>query len=145
MGTAMESKIRIMLITTVSSISVNPSALFVAIAFISWLLHPTGIRSALTGRLVRTAVDESDAGLVRIPGLLRIFRLHGPGVGSAGDVLRDKPEVAGLNQIIKRLGRLSLIERVGLNDLVECGQIRMQLRFFRLDDVPAVHGQRDRQ
>src|ERR1019366_6630598 len=56
------------------------------------LVLPTRIGSALGGDLLGTAVNTSDAGLGRIPRILRVFRLRLPGI-AAGDVIRDELDV----------------------------------------------------
>jgi len=56
---------------------------------------------------------------------LRILRVRLPGV-TAGDVLGNELDVSG-HQIVKRLGRVLLVERILLDDLIE--------RSFRSDGV----------
>src|SRR5438874_12100435 len=104
-----------MLITTIISMSVKPcSADFVPLLIVIAIL-PTGICGALGGYLIGTAVDRSDAGLIRIVCLLRVFRLCHPGIGATGNVFGNRFEISGLNQIVESLRRFLLVERMGLD------------------------------
>src|ERR1700685_705729 len=105
MGMATASRIRMMLITTIISMRVNPrsdfAVLFVVVIVVVTVtavccpksVRPGRIGSSVARHVVRTAVHSHDARLVRIPGVLRIFLVELPGVGFAGNVLGNKLDV----------------------------------------------------
>src|ERR1035441_908506 len=118
---ATANRIKMMLITTIISISVTPRSRRVPLLLISRpgrdLVRPTRIRSAVARDLVRSAVHALDAGLIRIPRILGIFLVRHPGI-AAGDVGRNELDVS-LHDIFKRLGRALLVQRVLLDGLIE--------------------------
>src|SRR5260370_21599152 len=107
------------------------------------LMRPHRIGVTAARDLIGTAVNTLEAGLARIPRILGVFRFRYPGVSAAGDVVRNELDVSG-HQILKRLWRLLLVERIALNGFVECLQILMKSGFLGAKNAHVVHRQRDR-
>jgi hypothetical protein len=96
-------------------------------------LLPSVVGGAVAGAGCRGGVDVGDAGFLLVDGHHDIFLYDFP-VGLAGQgIERNLPEISGGDQVIERLGRFLLIERVLRDDGAESRQIGAQNGLARLD------------
>src|SRR5664279_353911 len=122
MGIAMPRRMRMMLITTIISISVKPRLRAVAGLLIG-LMRPLGIRTAIGSHLIRTAVHTLDAGLIGIPRILGILLVGLPGI-AAGDVVGNELDVAR-DEVVQCLRRFLFVQGIFLDGFIQGGQILM--------------------